>query len=362
MKAKYLGFLPIILVSIIFLQPLIFSTAQTSFDDDVLFLNADAIIADHTIVNRVMYDLVPETAINHSKETLHIAYGHTSHGSQIITGMNDLPAFKEGNGGSAGLYDWNEGGTGGALDIDDGFVGGDLGNPDRTTWATLTQGYLDNAANSDVNVVMWSWCGQASSATEENINTYTSLMNDLENDFPDVQFVYMTGHVDGSGLTGNLHIRNEQIRNYCQTNGKILFDFADIESYDPDGNYFGDKYCTDNCDYDSNNDTNPTNDGSNWALEWQSANPDDWYACSSAHSQPLNANMKAYAAWWLWATLSGWVDPDFTPTTPGYTPTTPGYTPTNTSSLGMSLTFSLIISSLIALIVVRTSYRKNRVF
>ncbi len=32
----------------------------------------------------------------------------------------------------------------------------------------------------------------------------------------------------------------------------------------------------------------------------------DWYSCSSAHSQPLNANRKAYAAWWLWARIAGW--------------------------------------------------------
>ena len=35
---------------------------------------------------------------------------------------------------------------------------------------------------------------------------------------------------------------------------------------------------------------------------------EDWYSCSSAHSQPLNANRKAYAAWWLWARLAGWSD------------------------------------------------------
>jgi len=62
-------------------------------------------------------------------------------------------------------------------------------------------------------------------------------MNDLERDFPDVHFVYMTGHLDGSGLTGNLHLRNEQIRNYCRENKKILYDFADIECYNPDGTY-----------------------------------------------------------------------------------------------------------------------------
>ena len=49
-------------------------------------------------------------------------------------------------------------------------------------------------------------------------------MNKLENEYPNVHFVYMTGHLDGSGLNGNLHIRNEQIRNYCKNNNKILFD------------------------------------------------------------------------------------------------------------------------------------------
>jgi len=49
----------------------------------------------------------------------------------------------------------------------------------------------------------------------------------------------------------------------------------------------------------------------NWATEWQDSHTEgvDWYNCPSAHSQPLNANHKAYAAWWLWARLAGW-DPD----------------------------------------------------
>ena len=81
-------------------------------------------------------------------------------------------------------------------------------------------------------------------------------------------------------------------------NDKILYDFEDIESYDPDSSYFGDKYVTDGCDYD----------GGNWAIEWQDSHHEgvEWYDCSSAHSQPLNANLKAYAAWWLWARLAGW--------------------------------------------------------
>jgi len=255
------------------------------------------------IINHATMDIdaIPQEAIEQAKATLHIAYGHTSHGSQLITGMTGLVSFK------GSLYSFNSGGSGGALDlVDYAFSGAsDLGNPDRSAWAAATRTYLD--AHPGVNVVIWSWCGQVSSASEEDINLYLSLMNGLEADYPNVKFVYMTGHLDGSGLAGNLHIRNEQIRAYCVANNKTLYDFADIESYNPDEVYFGDKRPNDNCDYDTNGDG--TLDA-NWAIEWQNAHPGEWYDCTSAHSQPLNANQKAYAAWWLWARLAGWEGPD----------------------------------------------------
>ena len=143
-------------------------------------------------------------------------------------------------------------------------------------------------------------------------------MNQLEIDYPSIKFVYMTGHVDGQPLSGTLFTNNTIIRNYCINNNKILFDFADIESYDPDGNYYADKRVTDCCNYDYNGDgivsTDggdpglPTNGDRNWALDWQNTHQVnvDWYNCNSSHSYPLNANMKAYAAWWLWARLGGW--------------------------------------------------------
>ncbi len=252
-----------------------------------------AIIADHTAAKLA---LVPSQWIDAARSKLHIAYGHTSHGSQITTGMQGLASWK------GSQYAYAKFGTNGALDLrDTPFAGAyDLGNPDRSSWAAATRTYL--AANPAVNVVMWSWCGQVSSATSADIETYLSLMSGLEKDFPAVKFVYMTGHLDGTGLTGNCHLRNEQIRAYCRANAKILFDFNDIEMYNPDGVWFGDKKPNDACDY---------TDGSvkgNWATEWQNAHTKgvDWYDCESAHSQPVNANMKAYAAWWLWAKLAGW--------------------------------------------------------
>jgi hypothetical protein len=273
---------------------------------------AGAIIIDHQDTD---ITALPQAALQNAKNKLHIAYGHTSHGSQVTTGMSGLVGFA--NGGGKGLslptnfFAWNNGGTGGALDLHDYFVAGDLGNPDRTTWATRTRQYLNNPANADVNVVMWSWCGQADT-TAANIDLYLNLMTQLEADYPHVRFVYMTGHTNGCSTTGNLFLRNQQIRAYCVANNKILYDFADIESWDPDGNYYGDRLVNDYCAYDS--DGNGTHDR-NWALDWQNSHTVgvDWYNCSSAHSLPLNANQKAYAAWSMFVQIAD----TFRPRLPG---------------------------------------------
>lgn len=276
------------------LLALAYFTACTKEGNDPALQGNKSIMIDHTTVK---LSNIPSEWISAAKENLHIAYSHTSHGSQLIDGMSGLISFK------GESYSWNDGGTGGALDLHDYAMSGDLGNPDRTTWAVSTRTYL--AANPAVNVVMWAWCGQVSTAGESDINTYLNLMSSLEKDFPEVRFVYMTGHLDGTGLTGNLYQRNEQIRSYCKANDKILYDFADIESYNPDGLCFGDRKPDDGCNYDSNNDGTADK---NWAVEWQNSHTQgtDWYTCSAAHTQPVNANMKAYAVWWLWARLAGW--------------------------------------------------------
>lgn len=273
---------------------------------------AQGIIIDHKCTDITQ---IPESAIAQAKSSLHIAYGHTSHGSQLVDGMNGLVGFMNGLGYTHNLYDFDRGGSNGALDFyDTPFSGADdLGNPDRTSWAAATQNYLDT--HPAINVVIWSWCGQVSWASEGDINTYLNLMNGLEQNYPDVHFVYMTGHLDGSGAYGNLNIRNQQIRDYCTANDKTLYDFADIESYDPDRmTHYMPLFANDNCDYDSNGDEVQDR---NWAEDWQNTHTQnvDWYNCGAAHSKPLNANQKAYAAWWLWARIAGWPGPvqDTTP-------------------------------------------------
>ena len=245
----------------------------------------EPLIIDHTCTDLSM---VPTHWMDQAKAMFKLSYGHTSHGSQIVTGMDLLKDPS----GSQNWFDHD--GTDGGLSLHDREPSGDLGNPDRTTWATRTQTLLDTSG-CDRNMIMWSWCGQVD-GTEAEINTYLNLMNGLEVNYPGVTFVYMTGHLNGTGEDGNVNIRNNQIRQYCRDNNKILFDFADIESYDPDGNHFLDRGATDGCNYN----------GGNWADEWCAANQDECESCSCAHSRCLNCQLKGRAFWWMMARLAGW--------------------------------------------------------
>ena len=245
-----------------------------------------------------------ETQINRVKAKLHIAYGHTSHGSQLTEGMDGLVAFA--NGGGKGLalpqdiFAWNQGGTDGALDLHDYAMEGDVGYyPD---WVSHTRAYLDDPAHARVNVIVWSWCGQMddkySAGTLES--EYLEPMAALERRYPHVVFVYMTGHVDIWDDVAN-KAACQVIRNWCATGNRVLYDFNDIEHYNPDGTYY--EFVNDDCaifDGPAGTETG------NWATSWQNSHTQgvDWYECGSQHSQPLNANQKAYAAWALWCKIA----------------------------------------------------------
>jgi hypothetical protein len=264
-------------------------------------------------------DGIPQTAIDQAVATLHIAYQHTSHGSQIITGMNSLESFPA----FAGKYNWDDSGHDtDALDLDDMGIPGcmDLSQGDSidgqgvTPWVTATRALLDNPDNSHINVVLWSWC----SINGHDAQRYVDNMEILIAEYPDVAFVFMTGHAEGQGLDmtpNGVHYNNQLIRQHCQNRSRWLFDFADIESYNPDGNYFWNQNMRDNLDYD----------GGNWATQWCEANAgsrlaqlatgngvDGYDGCQGcAHSSSpqeanLNCVLKASAAWYLWARLAGW--------------------------------------------------------
>jgi len=231
-----------------------------------------AIVADHIAVSE--FTSIPDSIIEAVNDSFNIYYVHTSHGSQIMTGIamvyeeNSLyasPYFRE--------------------------VSDDLGHNGDTSWVPATRLYFSQ--HPECNMAMFSWCGGCSDNTEEGIDIYLNKMNELEDDFPDVTFIYMTGHLDGSGPEGNLYLRNNQIRAYCIANNKILFDFADIESYDPDGTYYPDE-----------------SDACYWCYDWCSIHTCPGCA-SCAHSHCFNCYLKGKGWWWMMAKILGWNPGDY---------------------------------------------------
>jgi hypothetical protein len=256
---------------------------------DNTYLGKESIVADHTCTD---IDQIPEHWIDVAKANFGISYGHTSHGSQIISGMKALEE-------KDAFYSFSSYPSKRHLTIFDREPRGDLGNPDRKTWYFRTKELLDHGWG-DTNIIIWSWCGQVSSATQRDIETYLELMDELEKAYPEVVFIYMTGHLDGTGARGNLNVRNNQIRDFCRRNNKVLYDFADIESFDPDGRYFLNLNANDGCEYIENGLEK------NWAAAWCESNPGKCTPYSCAHSMSLNCDMKARAFWWLMARLAGW--------------------------------------------------------
>jgi hypothetical protein len=229
------------------------------------------LVADHTAASA--FAAIPSQYVGAAPATFHIFYGHTSHGSQIITGLDMIAATDAGYPAAS------------ALDITE--YDGDLGTQGDLAWVAVTRDVLSQSG-SDINLVMWSWCGGVSENTADGIDAYLEALDRLEQDYPDITFIYMTGHLDGRGPGENLYRGNNQIRAYCTAHDKILFDFADIESYDPDGN-----------DYPAGS------DACEWCQTWCAA-----HACPScgdcAHSQCFNCYQKARAFWWLLARRAGW--------------------------------------------------------
>ncbi len=256
------------------------------------------------VINHNCIDLtsIPDTWIDSAKQNLFIGYGHTSHGSQLTSGMNALESYF-----TNGKYDWSHsGGSGelhffegsgyntGYLELDCGYAG----------WDGETRDFLND--HPSCNVIIWSWCGQVNSVNLQS--HYLDPMNQLELEYPDVQFVYMTGHLEGLGPSGSLYLANQHIRDHCNANNKILFDFADIEKYSPDADTnYQDYFADDGCDY-----ITPSGGSANWAMNWLTNNPGtelnniSQHCSSCAHSVSLNCTKKGIACWYLWARLAGW--------------------------------------------------------
>lgn len=257
-----------------------------------------AIIVDHTCTD---LSKIPANWITEAKK-LAVHFAHTSHGSQIISGLWKLEEVNP-------IYnvDVVENGTvvrpleSGALGIYDGNnYDGDTYITPEMYWET-TDG-LDHtrqvAQTTWFNYSMWSWCGQVSYYDTAQIQTYLNALHQLEtSEYPSMRFIYLTGHTDGES-DGLLVQNNKLIRQYVNANGKVLFDFADIETYDPlgGGPYYNngeatcqwcEGFCADHPAYCTNL-------------------PESCAHSDSPSAAALFCKLKANAFWWLMARLAGW--------------------------------------------------------
>lgn len=246
--------------------------------------SADPIIIDHTTTN---LSQIPDSWIIKVQKNIKVYFGHTSHGMQITNGLLDIEA--QNSFYSVAIPQWTLPNEPGALCIYDRSDTYDPGDFFPTVDDKLSE-------YPEINVVMYAWCGQPGSSGdwESLLNSYITTVNSLENKYPNVTFVYMTGHAQEADCAGcSRHRFNEALRTYCRQNNKVLYDFGDLDVwYNGDlSTYLSPSWCA--CA------------GQNIPREhphWGGGN--DSNPCG--HALEVSCVNKGYAAWWLFARIAGW--------------------------------------------------------
>lgn len=248
-------------------------------------LFSQGIIIDHKCTD---ISKIPDFWINQVKSLIKLHYAHTSHGSQLTKGIERLANP------SLPVYDprlkfkLEERKLPSSLDLcimdgqlHESYVISDM------YWRNGGDSHTRKTLNTyaTINVSMFSWCTEVSYYSEGYMkNEYLKIMSRLEQDYPNVTFIYMTGNAQKTGELGyNRHLRNEQIREYCRKNNKVLFDFGDLDTW----------YNGEQSTYDYNGQKIPKEH--------------PYYKGNECmHTTFESCENKGRALWWLLARIVGW--------------------------------------------------------
>lgn len=259
--------------------------------------NDRPLIADHTSVQS--FDDIPEYWLNRVKEMI-LHHTGQSHGRQIPFGLDLLEAGDP-------TYD---------VDISIADMPADTGalrvirsqRSQYSSWYELvgpsdywlydegraeTQRTLDyhSAEGTPVDVSLHTLSYYVNTWTVEDVEFYLHGMSILEDEYPDVIFVYETAMANAGDDTGyNRWLRNERIREFVKQNNKVLFDYGEMDTWSTDGTE------QNTYSYDITGDEIPR-EHPDWGT-------DPYY--DAGHINEEGTVMKAKAMWWLLARLAGW--------------------------------------------------------
>ena len=231
-------------------------------------------------------EIIPQVYLDRARQ-LKVLFCHASVGGTIMNGMvgrnglasqnparyyinrqeNEDPVWFDRSSGiiDVSRTDWPLNGSK-SLGFDNLIRNLGYGEPSRLDVAFMKFCYIDWLPGTNV---------------QKKWEEYRATMEALEADYPEVTFVWWTTAISTAGAGGDVRETfNNLVREYCVRNGKVLFDLADIESHDRQGNP-----CCDDI-----------------GAEALYAG----YAVDGAHPTGIGQTRLASAMWWLLARVAGW--------------------------------------------------------